>query len=177
MISEQHFVKTHNRCFCQTPELIENYEQAIEDKTQIWVCHHRDEIRKLPSGMVAVRSSEELIENGRYYNCPPNELIFLTKSEHAKLHADYIQHPKLSTETKQKMSKARKGRKLTKEHKKNISKSHKGKESKLKNRYRTEFGRKYFEKYGYSRAENMGQYDKERHFYKYHGYLSWEKEA
>jgi hypothetical protein len=177
MISEQHFIKTQNKCFCQTPELIENYEQAINDETQIWVCHHRDEIRVLPSGMIAIRSAEELIENGRYYNCPANELIFLTASDHTKIHSNFIPHPKASIETKQKMSKARKGRKLTDEHKKNLSKALKGKESKLKNIYRTEFGRKYFEKYGYSRAVNIGQYDKERHFYKYHGYLSWEKEA
>lgn len=177
MISKQHFIKTHKRCFCQTPELIENYEQAIKDKTRIWVCHHRDEIRKLPSGMVVIRSKDELIENGRYYNCPPNELIFLTTSEHTKLHSNYIYHPKASIETRKKLSVALKGRKITKEHKENMSKAHKGKESKLKNRYRTEFGRKYFEKFGYSRAVNKAQYDKESHFYKNHGYYSWEKEA
>jgi hypothetical protein len=36
--------------------------------------------------MIAIRTREELIENGRYYNCPPNELIFLTKAEHSKIH-------------------------------------------------------------------------------------------
>lgn len=65
---------------------IENYDKAIADKSQVWCCHHRDEIRTLPSGMIALRTTEELKECGRYYDCPANELIFLTKSEHIKLH-------------------------------------------------------------------------------------------
>lgn len=176
MISIEHFIKTQKNCFCKTPELIENYELAIADETQIWVCHHRDEIRVLPSEMIAIRSKKELIENGRYFNCPPNELIFLTATEHTKLHSDFIFHPKASEETKNKQSVAHKGKKLTNEHKKKISIANKGKVSKLKNTYRTEFGKKYFERFGYSRATNMIQYDKERHFYKYYGYCSWEKE-
>lgn len=176
MISIEHFVKTQKRCFCQTPELIENYEQAIADKNQIWVCHHRDEIRVLPSGMVAIHSKNELIENDRYFNCPPNELIFLTPSEHTKLHSKYIYHPPMTEAEKERRSKAYKGRKASEEVKRKMSIAMKGKPSKLKNTYRTEFGKKYFEKFGYSRAENMKQYDKERHFYRYYGYCSWEKE-
>lgn len=65
---------------------IENYEQAINDTTQTWHCHHRDEVKTLPSGMIVYRSKDELIENGRYYGCPANELIFLTRSEHRRLH-------------------------------------------------------------------------------------------
>lgn len=29
---------------CEDPSLIENYELAINDDTQIWDCHHRLEI-------------------------------------------------------------------------------------------------------------------------------------
>lgn len=73
--------------FCkEDPSKIENYDKAIADKTQIWVCHHMDEVRTLPSGMVVYRSPQELIENGRYYNCPANELIFLTRAEHNRVH-------------------------------------------------------------------------------------------
>lgn len=176
MISIEHFIKTQKNCFCQTPELIENYEQAVADKTQIWVCHHRDEIRVLPSGMIAIRSKKELIENDRYFNCPPNELIFMTMSDHAKLHSKYIYHPPMSESEKERRSTAYKGRKLSEEAKKKISIAGKGKPSKLKNTYRTEFGKKYVERFGYSRAANMKQYDKERHFYRYYGYCSWEKE-
>lgn len=176
MISKVHFNKIHADCFCQTPELIENYEQAIADKTQIWVCHHRDEIRVLPSGMIAIRSKKELIEDGRYFNCPPNELIFLTTSDHTKLHSKYIYHPPMTEAEKERRRNAYKGRQMTEEWKLKIGAALKGKTSKLKNTYRTEFGKKYFERFGYSRAANMIQYDKERHFYKYYGYCSWEKE-
>lgn len=65
---------------------IENYDKAISDKEHIWECHHRDEVKILPSGIKVVRSKEDLIEAGRYYNCPANELIFLTKQEHTHIH-------------------------------------------------------------------------------------------
>ena len=86
MISKSSFIKTRKTCLCENPELIENYEQAINDDTKTWICHHRDELKVLPSGIKVRRSQEELIANGRYYKCPPNELIFLTRSEHQKLH-------------------------------------------------------------------------------------------
>lgn len=65
---------------------IENYEEAVNDKERSWNCHHRDEVKILPSGIRVFRTVEELKENGRYYDCPPNELIFLTMSEHRRLH-------------------------------------------------------------------------------------------
>ena len=37
---------------CEDITLIENYDKAIADETQVWDCHHRDEVRILPSGMV-----------------------------------------------------------------------------------------------------------------------------
>lgn len=121
--------------FCDKPELIENYDKAIVDKTQVWECHHRLE---------KFFSREWLIEHNDYYNVSPNELIFLTKSEHSSLHhkgkvvseeskkkmsevrkgRKYKPH---SEETKKKMSLAQKGRKLSEEHKKKLSESHKGK--------------------------------------------------
>lgn len=67
-------------------DLIENYDKAKADNFKGWDIHHRDEIRLLPSGMIAIRTREELIENDRYYNCPPNEFIWLTRSEHIRLH-------------------------------------------------------------------------------------------
>ena len=81
---------------CEDLTLIENYDKAFADITQTWQIHHRDEIRILPSGIIVYRTEQELIENGRYYNCPANELIFLTKSEHIKLHMKY--RPSLSKE-------------------------------------------------------------------------------
>lgn len=76
-----------SREFCKDDiSKIENYDLAAADTTQTWCLHHRDEIRVLPSGMKVYRSKQELIENGRYFNCPANELIFLTRSEHQRLH-------------------------------------------------------------------------------------------
>lgn len=65
---------------------IENYQEAISDTKRKWVLHHRDEYRILPSGIEVWRSKDELKENGRYFLVPANELIFLTPSDHTKLH-------------------------------------------------------------------------------------------
>ena len=57
--------------------LIENYDKAIADTTQMWHCHHRRE---------TVLSRKDLKEIGEYYNRPACELIFLTPNEHHRLH-------------------------------------------------------------------------------------------
>lgn len=64
--------------YCEHPELIENYEKAIQSD-KMWVCHHRNEI-ELNMKM------RDLIKAGLYYNRPPEEFIFLTQEEHCKLH-------------------------------------------------------------------------------------------
>lgn len=144
------------RKFCKDDiSRIENYELAITDTTQTWHIHHRDELRILPSGMKVYRSKEELIENGRYYHCPANELIFLTHSEHMRLHKKGDNNPSFgkhfseetcrklselrkgenhpfygrhhSEETLKKMSESRKGRTLSTEHRKKLSEALKGK--------------------------------------------------
>ena len=79
---------------------IENYEQAINDDTQTWNCHHRAETDK---GI----SRKELISKGLYLNRPAAELIFLTKAEHNKLHNV---GKECKIETRQKISKANKGK-------------------------------------------------------------------
>ena len=60
--------------------LIENYDKAIADTTQTWVCHHRRELE--PDR----KTIEDLKALGLYWNRPPEELIFLTNSDHWKLH-------------------------------------------------------------------------------------------
>lgn len=77
--------------------LIENYDKAIADKTQVWDCHHRRE---------TIYSKSDLIEIGEYYNRPACELIFLTPLEHHRLH-HLGKHP--SEETRKKMSESNKG--------------------------------------------------------------------
>lgn len=58
---------------------IENYEKAIADTTQSWDCHHRTEVWWNCT-------AQDLIDNECYYHRPAKELIFLTHSEHSKLH-------------------------------------------------------------------------------------------
>ena len=77
--------------------LIENYDKAIADDTQTWHCHHRRE---------TIYSRSGLIEIGEYYNRPACELIFLTYSEHLRLHQLGKHH---SEETRKKMSEAKNG--------------------------------------------------------------------
>jgi hypothetical protein len=77
--------KAHRYCR-EDLSLVENYAEALADNTRTWHIHHRDEIRVLPSGMVARRSIQDLIDAGRYYNCPANELIFVTPELHNTMH-------------------------------------------------------------------------------------------
>lgn len=76
---------------CQTKDcwrdgerhLIENYDKALADEFKGWMLHHRLECTI--DGEFA-HSAEELKRLGMYYNRPYYELIYLTHSEHSKLH-------------------------------------------------------------------------------------------
>ena len=85
-------IKQAQRYCKEDISLIENYDKAVNDITQTWLIHHRDEIKTLPSGIRVVRTRQELKDNDRYYNCPANELIFLTKEEHNKIHCCGFKH-------------------------------------------------------------------------------------
>ena len=90
--------KRSAKAYCRDDiSLIENYDKAIADKTQVWDCHHRRE---------TIYSAKELIDIGEYYNRPACELIFLTPSNHRRLH-NLGKHP--SEESRKKMSEAKKG--------------------------------------------------------------------
>lgn len=113
--------------------LIENYENALADKDNIWDCHHRREI---------TTSKKELIEIGEYYNRPAIELIFLTHSEHTILHNKCEHH---SDETKKKISVANKGKTTwmkgkhhSEESKRKISAVMKGKTPWIKGKHHSE---------------------------------------
>ena len=62
---------------CEELSLIENYELAIADTTQMWEIHHR---------RGTIYSKKDLKEIGEYYNRPAIELIFLTPTAHRRLH-------------------------------------------------------------------------------------------
>lgn len=81
---------------------IENYEQAVNDKTQTWHCHHRLEIQG------QFRNSISLLKRcGLYYHVPAWQLIFLTRADHTRLHKLGNHH---SEESRKKMSIALKGK-------------------------------------------------------------------
>lgn len=77
--------------------LIENYLEAVSDTTQMWVCHHRKEITNK-------KTKRELITGNEYYNVSASDLIFLTISDHMKLHGE-----NMSEEHKAKISEATTG--------------------------------------------------------------------
>lgn len=77
MINE---IKTKKYC-CEDISKIENYLLAVNDTTQIWQVHHKWEI-----STVGKFSRNYLISIGIYWNRPADELIFLTKSDHTRIH-------------------------------------------------------------------------------------------
>ena len=90
--------------FCKDDiSLIENYDKAIADNTQVWICHHRMELTL--DGEFA-NSKQDLIRYGMYYNRPYFELIWLPDSEHRRMH-----HVKkaMSNITMEKMSERQRG--------------------------------------------------------------------
>lgn len=117
--------------YCSEPiENIENYEEAVNDKTQTWHCHHRLEIQG------QFKNSRELLKRcGMYYNVPASQLIFLTPSEHSRLHTDDKNHPfygkSHTKETRDKMSASQKGLKRSETTRSRISKARMGKQTVL----------------------------------------------
>lgn len=120
--------------YCKDYTKIENYEEAVNDKSEVWECHHRNGSHY---------TENELKDLGLYYNCPPCELIFLTRKEHEKQphigkyyeglrkkgKPTWNKGKKLSEEHKRKLKENHKGttgKKFSKEGKQNISDSHKG---------------------------------------------------
>lgn len=132
---------------------IENYELAKADNFKGWHIHHRLELTL--DGEFA-HTPEDLKRMDMYYNRPYFELIFLTKSEHQRIHAQnrsdttlikmksslsqrtgalnsfYGKHH--SDDTKQKISKANKGRKMSDKFKQIQSSLKKGKPLSTANR-------------------------------------------
>ena len=86
---------------------IENYEQAVNDTTQVWDLHHRTEIWWNCT-------KKDLIENECYYNRKACELIFLTHAEHTRIHNSgelNSMYGKTHTqEARKKISESKKGR-------------------------------------------------------------------
>lgn len=74
------YTKYNFERYCLRFSEIENYELASADNFNGWHCHHRLE---------KDYTREELIKNNLYFNRPPEELIFLTRENHQKIHSEY----------------------------------------------------------------------------------------
>ena len=107
--------------FCKEPEKIENYEKAKSENIVKWNCHHRlethnsDGIKRLVS-----ISRQELKALGVYCDRPPEELRYLTVSEHTSIHSS-TRHR--TEEQKQKISNTLKGHKVSEETMNKLSKT------------------------------------------------------
>ena len=101
--------------FCKDYSNIDNYEEAVNDNTKTWVCHHI---------LGEILTREQLILHNFYYDVPPCMLKFVTREEHNKIHK---KNKKLSCEHRRKLSEAMKGKKLSEEHRRKLSEANKGK--------------------------------------------------
>ena len=100
---------------CEDISRIENYELAKKDDFKGWVCHHRLETHTSEGERRLVDiSKEELKALGMYYHRPAGELIFLTKSEHQRLHRKGNPGPN-------------RGKRFSEDHKRKIAESNRGK--------------------------------------------------
>lgn len=183
---------------------IENYEQAINDKENVWCCHHRLELTL--DGDYA-HSKEDLIRMGMYYNRPYFELIFMKDNEHSSLHrkAEAKAGKKLFGGPRKEKHSLEERRSQSIGHLDGISKLfyekfnklpfeasklyHEEKyaykhfgcfrdeipENKIKEYKKKIFGREYVKHYGYSTRTNRRQYRIEMKFFENNGFYSWEK--
>lgn len=128
LINKRVFITKYKQCFCSTPELIENFEEANNDASQVWECHHRLETHNSDGERRLVDiTKKELIALGMYNHRPPEEFIFLTGKGHARLH--YAGKPssrkgkRLSDTTREKLRHIDKSYTKTEEYRKNMSKA------------------------------------------------------
>lgn len=98
--------------YCKDYTKIENYEQALASD-ELWVAHHRREVQQ----GIQIWTKSELIAIRQYYNREPEELIFMPQTEHRQLHKNTFDPKRkclvksISDDQKEKLSKARKGKK------------------------------------------------------------------
>ena len=116
--------------YCKDLSKIENYQKAISDTTKKYELHHRLEIMPFSGKRV---DKYYLMNQGMYYNVQPEALIFLTVTEHRKLHFDgkrfqdfqYIKGSKENNKIKK--IKKEKTYKFSEESRKRMSEAGKGK--------------------------------------------------
>lgn len=62
---------------------IENYQEAVNDKENLWIIHHK--LETTLDGEFA-HKKKDLIRMCMYYQRPYFELVFLTQKDHRKVH-------------------------------------------------------------------------------------------
>lgn len=89
---------------CEDISLIRGYERAVNDTTQVYDIHHLDGV---------FYTKEQLIAMGMYYKVPAMALLFMTRSEHRKIHCAFngngLEGREVSNETRRKISDKLKG--------------------------------------------------------------------
>lgn len=138
--------------YCKDFTKIENYEKAIADMTRIWECHHRLETHNSDGERRLVDlTGPELIALDMYFDRPPEELIFLTRLEHRRLHNSSVERRRKlkgkyrSEETKKRISEAKRGHSVSEETRKKISEANRGKPSSNKGKPGTFKGKHHSE--------------------------------
>lgn len=147
--------KLKTKHFCKDDySLIENYEQAVNDETQLYCLHHRLELTL--DGEYA-HNVEDLIRMGMYYDRPYFELIFLPQGEHTRLHGKAMEPNRLKQFKQVNIGRKRPEVALrNKEH------------SPILNKVPSDFGKGYFEHTGLHRMDDIRQYKTEWQFWKTH---------
>ncbi len=149
---------------CEDITKIENYEQAVSDKSESWQCHHRAEV--LPCGNF---SANVLKRFGLYWHRPASELIFLTRSQHCTLHRKN-QAPEekmkrksrvITKETRERLSKAAMGRSFSEETRKKLSAAKQGSRHPNFGKHLSESTRRKISEANAGKANTLGHHHSE----------------
>lgn len=152
---------TNVKKFCKDYTRIENYEEAVNDPSQTWICHHI---------LGEILSREQLKDHDFYYDVPPCMLKFVTIREHRQIHQNGKNRSK---ETCKKISESNKGKIMSEESRRKIGEAKKG-NTYNKGKTTSVFGKAFKEHYGITSCDNEKLYMKEYKFYKKHNNFSWE---
>lgn len=107
--------KWYQENYCTDITKVENYDIAVSSDKK-YELHHRLETHTSDGELrKANLSIDELKALDMYFHRPPEELIFLTISEHRKLHNIFKENPMKRPEVRAKVAKKAKGRKVSQE--------------------------------------------------------------